>query len=249
MPMFIKRKTNQTMAHESKATIFNYYKDESSGTIEFRRLVRNIWRETSLEIKSLLVTSAIQGEGKTLLASHLAITIAKNENKRVLLVDCDLHRPNIHRLFGVDRKTNLRNVLMGEAALEEAIQDTELENLKIIPSRRGVTSPTQLLSSERARNIFDEYKTQFDLVIFDSPPIVPVHDTEILATYADTVLLVVLAGKTFREIVMRAIELLKECQANLLGIVLNDIQGTLPYYYQPKYYSKYYNKDYGKEST
>lgn len=244
MQMFIKRKTDQT-----KTTIFNYYKDESFSTIEFRRLVRNIWQEASEEVKSLLVTSAIQGEGKTLLATHLAITIAKNENKRVLLVDCDLRHPSIHHLFGVERDVNLRNVLTGEAALEEVIHDTELENLKIIPSRRGVTSPMQLLSSERARDIFDECRTQFDLVICDSPPIVAVHDTEIIATYVDSVLLVVLAGKTFREVVMRAIELLKKCKANLLGIVLNDIQGTLPYYYQPKYYSKYYGKDYGEESA
>ena len=238
MQILTKRKKNQT-----KPTIFAYYKDESSSTIEFRRLARNIWRTSSQEVKSLLVTSAAPDEGKTLLASNLAITIAKSENKQVRLIDFDLRRPAIHSLFGVEKDVGLRALLMEEATLEEAIQDTELENLKIITSERGVTSPMQLLSSERTKEILDECKSQFDLVICDSPPAVAVHDAEILAPYVDGVLLVVLTGKTFREVVMRALELFKEVQANVLGIVLNDTQGMLPYYYQPKYYDKYYGKE------
>jgi capsular exopolysaccharide synthesis family protein len=242
--MFIKRKTNQT-----KPTIFDYYKDESSSTIEFRRLARNIWQKSSPEIRSLLVTSAIQGEGKTLLASTLAITVAKSENKRVLLVDADLRRANMHSLFGVERDIGLRALLLEEVTLEKAIKDTELENLKILTSGRGVTSPMQLLGSERTKEIFDECRAQFDLVICDAPPIVAVHDAEMLAQHVDGVLLIVLAGKTFREVAIRAIELLQEVQANILGIVMNDTQGTLPYYYQPKYYRKYYGKDYSEGSA
>ena len=102
----------------------------------------------------------------------------------------------------------------------------------------------QLIESERTREILNECKSQFDIVICDAPPTVPVHDTGILAPYVDGVLLIVLAGKTFREVIMRATELLEEAQANVLGIVLNDTQGrTLPYYYQPKYYRKYYHKE------
>jgi capsular exopolysaccharide synthesis family protein len=152
-------------------------------------------------------------------------------------------------LFGVERDVGLRALLLEEATLEEAIKDTELENLKILSSGKGATSPMQLLASDRIKEIFDECKAQFDLVICDAPPIVAVHDAEILAPHSDGVLLIVMAGKTFREVVIRAIELLKEVEANILGVVLNDIQGTLPYYYQPKYYRKYYGKDDSKGSA
>jgi capsular exopolysaccharide synthesis family protein len=239
MQISTKRNKNQT-----KPNIFEYYEDESSSAIEFRRLVRNIWKNMSKETKSLLVTSSNAGEGKTLITSNLAITIAKSEDKRVLLIDSDLRRPNIHSVFGVERNLGMRSILKGETTLEEAIQDTELENLKIIISERGEASPLELLESANLKEIIDECKEQFDLIIFDTPPIIAVHDAEILVPYVDGVLLVVLAGKTFRQIVMRAIEVLNEAKANVLGIILNDIKETLPYYYQTKYYyNKYYNEE------
>lgn len=222
--------------NQTEPTIWEYYKDESPSTIEFRRLARNIfWQHDSQEVSSLLLTSAAKGEGKTLVAANLAITIAKGEGKRVLLMDCDLRQPTIHSLFGLDSNVGLRALLVGETTLETAIQDTEVENLKIITSGKGNTSPMLLLSSERIKDILDACKAQFDLIICDAPPTVPVHDTEVLAPHVDGVLLVVLAGKTFREVAMRATELLEEAQANVLGVILNDMQDTLPYYYQAKY--------------
>jgi len=247
MRIFTKRKNN-----EIKPTIFEYYKDESSSAVEFRRLTRNIWQNTSQvehpdedgEVNSLMVTSANAGEGKTLLAANLAITIAKSEGKRVLLIDCDMRRPAVHSLFGLERDVGLGSILMEETTLEETIQNTELENLKIITSGKDIISPMRLLSSERAKEILDECKSQFDLIICDTPPIIAVHDAEVLVPYVDGVLLVVLAGKTFQQVVMRAIEVLKEAQANVLGVVLNDMKGMLPYYYQPKYYNgEYYSEE------
>ncbi|MBC8232374.1 CpsD/CapB family tyrosine-protein kinase [bacterium] len=239
MRIFTKRKNN-----EIKPTIFEYYQDESSSAVEFRRLTRNIWQNTSQEVNSLMVTSATAGEGKTLLAANLAITIAKSEGKRVLLIDCDMRRPAVHSLFSLERDVGLGSLLMEETALEETIQNTELENLKIITSGKDVISPMRLLGSERTEEILDECKPQFDLIICDTPPIIAVHDAEVLVPYVDGVLLVVLAGKTFQQVVMRSIEVLKEAQANVLGVVLNDMKGMLPYYYQPKYYNdEYYSEE------
>jgi len=223
-------------------TIFEYYRDESASTIEFRRLARNINPNSGKSINSILITSAVPSEGKSLVAANLAITIAKDEGKNVLLIDCDMRKSSIHSLFGIEREAGLSSFLEGAATLEEIIKDTELENLKIIPGGSEVPSPTHLLKKEKTKELLSECKSKFDFIICDAPPIVPVHDSEILSQYVDGVLLVVLAGKTFRQIVTRATELLEEAHANVLGVILNDIQGNLPYYYHPRYYHHYYKE-------
>jgi len=117
-----------------------------------------------------------------------------------------------------------------------------LEHLKIIPGGSRVPSITHLLKKEKTKELLDECKSKFDFVICDAPPVIPVHDSELLSQYVDGVVLVVLAGKTFREIVERAIQYLKEAHANVLGVVLNDVDGKLPYYYHSKYYRHYYGE-------
>lgn len=234
MELFSGKKSNKS------PVIFDYYKDESASTIEFRRLARNINPNSQESINSIIITSAIQGEGKTLIASNLAITIAKDEGKKVLLIDCDMRRPNLHRLFGIERRFGLSSFLEDRNTLEEVIKDTELENLKVITGGDRIPSPTHLLKKEKMRELMKECSSRFDFIICDAPPVIPVHDSEILSQHVDGVLLVVKAGKTFREVVIRAIELLKEAKANILGATLNDVEGNLPYYYHPRYYRHYY---------
>ena len=240
---FFKRKSGKKRV-KSKAngrpTIFEYYRDESASTIEFRRLARNINPNSQKSINSILITSAIQNEGKTLVAAHLAITIAKDEGENVLLIDFDMRRPYLHSLFGIERKAGLSSFLEGTVSLEKIIKHTELENLKVIPGGSRVSSPTHLLKKEKTKELMNECKSKFDFIICDAPPVIPVHDSEILSQYVDGVLFVVLAGKTFREVVTRATELLEEAHANVLGVVLNDVQADLPYYYHPRYYRHYY---------
>ena len=225
-----------------RPTIWEYYQDESISTVEFRRLAQNINPNSKKSINSILITSAMPGEGKTLLAAHLAITMAKDEEKKVLLIDCDMRRPSVHSLFGIERKAGLTSFLEETATLEEIIKDTELENLKIIPGGSRIPSITHLLKKGKMNELLDECKSKFDFVICDAPPVIPVHDSELLSQYLDGVVLVVLAGKTFREIVERAIQYLKEAHANVLGVVLNDVDGKLPYYYHSKYYRHYYGE-------
>lgn len=184
------------------------------------------------EIKSVLITSSVEEEGKSLIASNLAITMAKDEpDKDVLLIDCDMRKPKQHELFALEREPGLSSILTGEASLDASISQSELENLWVIPSGDFVESPPRLLASQKARELIKACSDFFDMVIIDAPPIIPVNDPAVLAPYADGVLLVVAAKKTFRETIQRAIELIETAQANFLGVVLNKVDIKRGRYY------------------
>jgi capsular exopolysaccharide synthesis family protein len=229
---------------KSKQSILEYYDNESSRAIEFRRLARNIrLYNNPSEIRSILVTSAAKHEGKSLIAANLAIAIAKREEeKKVLLIDGDLRRPTIHSLFGIKRVPGLVSLLEGKAELYDVVHDTELINLKIIPSGQAVDSPSQLLKG--AKDILDKCRESFDVVICDSPPVVPADDASMIAPYMEGVLMVVMAGKTDKMIVKRAMEILDGVNAKILGIALNNLHKMLPYYYDYGYYRYKYDRKY-----
>jgi tyrosine-protein kinase Etk/Wzc len=233
----------------SKPTIFAYYDDESTGATEFRRLARNVrHRGNPSEIKSVLVTSATKHEGKSLTAANLAIAIAKRESdKAVLLIDCDLRRPVIHSLFDKQIEPGLASLLAGDMEPDDVARDTELDNLKVVTSGRVVDSPSHLLAG--TKDALEKCREKFDVLICDAPPVVPVDDVGSLGPYVDGVLLVVLAGKTDRMVVKRAIDILGDIRAKVLGIALNNLHRTLPYYYDYKYYHyRYERKGLSKEA-
>jgi len=219
-----------------RKSILHYYDPESASTTEIRSLARNL---TQLQVKSLLISSATQSEGKTLIASHLAITLAHQENNRVLLIDFDMRRPKQHIQFCMDKRPGLSSVLAGEIPFEAAIRATEHPNLHLMTAGRTVPSPSELCESDLISTIIEECKFHFDTVIIDAPPVIPVSDVRILSPHVDGVAMVVMAGQTYRELVIRAIELLNQSKANLLGLILNDIDGALPYYYYDKGYYRY----------
>ena len=225
-----------------RPAIFSYYDDESSRGTEFRRLARNVRRRGNpSEVRSILVTSAAKHEGKSLIAANLAIAIAKREsNKKVLLMDYDLRKPIIHTLFDVSKTPGVNSLLAGDMGPEDVARDTELENLKVIPSGQYIDSPTQLLGN--AEGALEKCKQQYDVLICDAPPVVPVDDAAMLAPHVDGVLVVVLAGKTDRVVVKRAIDILADAHAKILGIALNNMHGTLPYHYDYRYYHYKYDK-------
>ena len=249
----------------AKPSIFAYHKDESAGATEFRRLARNVrYRGNPSEVRSILVTSATKHEGKSLIAANLAIAVAKREkDKQVLLIDCDLRRPMVHTLFGMEKEPGFTALLAesrndaekerhGDAensrvpasprpCVSDVVRDTELTNLKVILSGQSVDSPSQLLAS--AEDALNTCKSQFDILICDAPPVVPVDDIGILGPHVDGVLLVVLAGKTDRVVVKRAIDILSDVRAKVLGVVLNNLHGVLPYYYNYEYYRYKYERE------
>jgi capsular exopolysaccharide synthesis family protein len=224
-------------------TIFNYYDGESPIATELRRLYHNAKRsEAGPQNKSFLITSANRGEGKSTISSWLAVTVAQFPKKKVLIVDADLRRPRGHKIYGLNNAVGLRDCLEGEIDPIDVVKKTELQNLHVITAGERGDEPGRLFESEALKEVFDKLAFYYDVVIVDSAPVLAVSDTLYLCSELQAVLLVVLAGVTPREVVHRANNVLQDAHANIVGVVLNNANEVLPYYYDYEYYG-YHQKD------
>ena len=197
-------------------------------------------------LRSILVTSAGPREGKTTASVSLAAVMAQS-GSTVVIVDGDMRKPRLHKVFGLDGTLGLSSVLMGEATLDEVIQATRVPDLYLIPCGRVPENPAELLQSDRFRELVAELAERFGMVVFDSPPVVPVTDAAIIGAAVDGVVLVARSGATRREMIARAVDLLRGVNANLLGVVLNaiDVEGRRRggyYYYYYRHYGEYYGQ-------
>jgi tyrosine-protein kinase Etk/Wzc len=188
--------------------------------------------------KLILVTSPAEGEGKTFVSFNLAGNFAQS-NKRTLLLDCDLRRPRIHAIMGVDKKPGLVDFLFHKAKLEEIIRKTRKNNLSYITSGSIPKNPAEMLESKIMNNFLKEIRDLFDVIIIDSAPIVAVIDTEILAKLVDGTILVISADKTKNQLMMDAVDIIKRNNFPFLGTVLNDFRYKSGYGYYYKYYYNY----------
>jgi capsular exopolysaccharide synthesis family protein len=217
------------------------YNQESSFATEFRRLLHNVnGSRNGTDLKTLLVTSAMLSEGKSTITSFLAITAAQHKHKKTLLIDCDLRRPVIHHLFNLRREKGVCEILREGLSIKETIKKTSEHNLDIITCGKYVAQPTEVLNAASVRRALEEVKFYYDFVLLDSPPVLPVSDPMMLSSEVDGVLLVVKAGSTQREVVKRATELIRG-QSRLIGVVLNNLDNVLPYYYNESYYGYEYS--------
>jgi capsular exopolysaccharide synthesis family protein len=196
-------------------------------TSDFEEAVRTI-RNTILlsdfegRLRSIVLTSATPGEGKTTIAAHLAIANA-DRGKKTLLVDGDLRRPSLHAKFGLTPQAGLSNVLTGELAWHDAVLSVEgRPNLTILPAGPGSHRAADLIGP-RLSTLLDEFAKEFDLVILDSPPLLGFAECLQMATAADGVLIVSLAGETRRKAVAEVISVLNRLRANIVGVVLNQV--------------------------
>src|SRR5216683_883921 len=189
--------------------------------------------------KFILFTSATPSEGKTTTASNLACILAQRDT-RVLLIDADLRRPNVHHRFGLNGKVGLTTLLTGATKLEDTVQNIpEVPNLDILPSGPVPPFPTEMLSSEVMNQLLVRCGNLYTYVIVDSPPILSVTDGVILAREVDAVVLVVRHGKSSKHVVRRARDLLLRSGASITGIVLNAVDLNSPEYYGYYGYSGY----------
>lgn len=224
---------------KSSKSISQWYDEESLFSTEFRRLyskLRNL--NPGKEIKNLLITSATLGEGKSTSAALMAITIAKYRGTNTLLIDCDVRRPTIHKVFGMEKQNGFSDVALKMKPFKSMVKDTFVPNLKVLTSGELVKSPSEIFNLPNLKDLFTESKFYFDTIIVDSAPTIPVSDTLILSSEMDGALVVVRAGKTPREMVKRATDLMRNAGMNILGIIVNNVEKVLPYYYD--YRSDYY---------
>jgi protein-tyrosine kinase len=202
--------------------------DEGRGAEQFRTLRSRLYQiRRSQRLRTLLVTSAIAAEGKTIVAHNLGQAIARHPDRRVLLIDADLRSPRLHMPLGAPKGPGLRDYLRGDADEVGIIQYGQEGNLCFIGSGEGVTNPSELLSNGRLKALLERITPLFDWVIMDSPPCLPVADASVLADLCDGVLLVVRSGSTPAEISQRA---LQELQGRtILGVVLNAVTEASAY--------------------
>lgn len=173
--------------------------------------------------KTMVVTSANPKDGKTTVATNIAIAMAQS-GQQVLLVDTDLRRPRIHKAFGLDNRIGVTNVLLGERTLAQVTRDVGIDRLSVVACGPLPPNPAELLHTKQFERFLDEAAMQYDRVIFDSPPLQAVTDAAILASRCGGALLVVRAQATTRDSVISAIRSLRDVHANLLGGVLNDVE-------------------------
>ncbi|MFN2273194.1 MAG: CpsD/CapB family tyrosine-protein kinase [Anaerolineae bacterium] len=173
-------------------------------------------------IETLVVTTAAPDDEKTQVLANLAVAMAQSE-RRTILVEADLRRPALHQVFGAADGPGLTTMIVDEAALNDPpLQETGVQNLWLLPSGPQPPNPTDLLGSQKMEQAIAALKDRADMVIFDAPPVVSVTDAVVLGTKADGVLLVVSAGRTKREHIQRAKDLLERGHIRIVGTVLNN---------------------------
>jgi polysaccharide biosynthesis transport protein len=194
-------------------------------------------------IRRLQITSCSQGEGKSTTAVNLAIAMAM-DGKRVILVDADLRRPNVHRLLELPNSSGLSEVLVGMKAIDEALRDTDVENLRVMCAGSIPPNPAELLGSRAFDSVLEQMEERADVVIVDTPPCLPVSDPLIVATRMDGVVLVLHAGQTKKGAIRHVHGMLSRTRARIVGVIFNRIQqGRGGYAYYHYYEAGYYADD------
>jgi capsular exopolysaccharide synthesis family protein len=190
----------------------------------YRSLRTNItFSELNQEIRKIIVVSPLAGEGRSTTIVNLAVTYAQ-ENKRVLLIDTDLRKPSLHHFFQKANIRGLTSILVNQIQAEDAIQETEIPNLFILPSGNIPHNPSDLLASKRMRALIEQLETEYDLILFDSPPALNLTDAQILSTMCDGVLLIINHGKVKRQVAQKVLLNLELVKARVLGVIINNIK-------------------------
>ncbi len=222
LPRLKRRRTVGPDAPRGRAALIAVSDPRCAGSEAFRALRTNLtFSQAVHRLRTLVVTSACPGEGKTAVSANLAAIFA-HQGLRVLLIDCDLRRPRLHTVFGMPREPGLTQLLLGRAAMGEAVRSTEVPGLWVLPAGKLPPNPAELLGGEPTRRLMDEFANDFELVVLDSPPVLAATDAAVLAAEADGVLLVVRAGRTQHEEAQDALARLVAVGARLVGGLLND---------------------------
>lgn len=216
---------------------------DAIGMEEFRTLRSRLYHIRERKpIKTILVGSALPGEGKTYVAANLAQVLARQRGRRTLLIDGDLRRPRLQECFGAEAAPGLSDYLRGEKDFDAIMQLGPLDGLYFVPAGTHVSNPAELIANGRLKQLIESASAMFDWIIIDTAPVVPVSDSVVLASCCDGILLVVQASQTTFEFAQRGVQ--EFGGVPVLGVVLNEVDprsGYSSYQYQ-------YRKTPGKES-
>lgn len=216
----------------------------SSGVAESARAIRTnlLFMAPDRPFSTLVVTSAAPAEGKTTVACWIAIAMAQT-GQRVLLLDCDLRRPRLHRIFGKTNDLGVTTALLDINSLDSAVRPTEIPDLSVLTSGPLPPNPADLLHSEAFAKLLAGVRERFDRVIIDSPPVMPVTDATVLSTKTDGTVLVARSGRTSKDLVRQAARALQDVGANLVGAVLNAVDLSVRSAYSELYDYAYYRRE------
>lgn len=198
----------------------------------YRTLRTNLqFAKVNSELRTIMFTSSGPAEGKSTTIANVAVALAQS-GRSIILVDCDLRKPVQHRIFG-KRNKGVTNILVDESPAEAFLQDTEIDNLRILPSGPIPPNPSELLSSGKMIQLLDELKGLADLVLIDAPPTIAVTDAAVMAVKVDGIVLVIDSTSVRPEMAQKAKDLLVKANGHLLGVILNrvEIEEEHAYYY------------------
>lgn len=230
--------------------LVSYFAPTSMASEQFRRLRTYIIRPgMENSPKTILVTSTMAGEGKSLVSINLAITIATELHSHALIVDCDLRNPTLSRWFGFQEVKGLSDYLTGEASLPDLLVKTSLDKLSILPGGALQDNPTELIGSNKMKSLVADLKARYAdrYIILDSSPLLATTEPSVLNEMVDGILLVIKSGDTPRESIQQALKLLDK--KKIIGVVLNNMEfkteamirryfGTNRYYYNYRYFKE-----------
>jgi capsular exopolysaccharide synthesis family protein len=224
------------MTAPTKTQTYGGYKGSRSPVAEAFRVLRTNLQFAAVDkdLKVILVTSPSPNEGKSTVVQYLAQTISQT-GKKVMALDTDLINPTLHLRFGIANQRGLSNLIVGDADFTLAAHIKEYPNLSVITSGPIPPNSSELLGSARMKHLMDRLRGEYDVIIMDAPPIIPVTDAAVASSLADGVILVVQAGRTRTGEVHHAQEVLESAHANLLGVVLNRAHRQVDDYYTGTY--------------
>jgi capsular exopolysaccharide synthesis family protein len=234
----------------NRKNIFALDNPKSPVAEAYRTLRTNIqFSSLDKELKSIVITSSSPKEGKTTTICNLAVTMAQSGNK-VLLMDCDLRKSQLHHYFELNNDQGLTNVLAQQVSFEEAVKETVTVGLDVLPSGPKPPNPSELLGSNAMKEFVKKMEEKYDKILIDAPPVGIVTDASILSTIADGTILVIASGQVAIEAAQRSKALLQKVNANIIGILLNKLpregRGYYGYYYY-HYYDDEGNIQYAKK--
>lgn len=229
-----RNKHKKKLKNLKSRTLAAHYDSKSPTAEQFRTIRTNIqFASVDQEMLTLMVTSAVPGEGKSTTVANLAAVIAQ-QGKKTLLIDADMRKPTVHYTFRTNNTRGLTNVLTRQVELEDAVGSTEVEDLHVLSSGPIPPNPAELLSSKAMDHLLQQATKSYDTVLMDTPPVLAVTDAQVMANRCDGTILVVSSGKTDNESALKAKDLLEKSKAKLLGVILNrkpEKKSSYYYYY------------------